>query len=178
MNIPLGPFISLGKTGYNLFSYFFKGPKIDGALKFLDGGQTFFGPSPKNPTDSAVFYGEAINVYDFYSRFQLTLKNTSKYSAYNIRLINGREIFSQYENLEQLTSLDPGESITITCRFLTISVHCKGNETNLYHGIPESKKNKYLTIAYENEARTTFYTQFKIDENEAHNNYLLKAPKK
>jgi hypothetical protein len=178
MKIPLGPFTALGKTGYNLYCYFFKGAKIDASLKFLGSEQRILGASPRNPTDRPVYVADAINVFDFKSRYKLTVKNTSKNTAYNVRLINSNEIFTSHEEIEPLTSLSSGESISITCWFITPSVHAKGYETKSYHGIPKEKKNKTLIIAYDNEARITFYTKFTIDETQALNEYLLKLPKK
>lgn len=178
MQIPLVPFISLGKKGYNLYSYLFKGPKIDASLKFLHSGQAYLGASSQNPKDRPVYVGDAVNVYNFRSKYKLLLKNTSKYTAYNVRLINSTEIFSSHEEIEQLTSLNSGENISIICWFITPSVNAKGYETKRYHGIPEEKRNKTLLIAYDNEARKTFYTRFTINEKQAINEYMLKLPKK
>lgn len=176
MKIPLAPFIFLGKTGYNLYNYFYKGPKVDASLKLIDSSQKLRGASHLNPTDKPVFFGEAINVFNFTSRFNLTLKNTSKSPAYNIRLVNSKDIFSSNEDIEQLTILNPGESISIICFFHTQEVHVKSFEREIYHGIPKEKKSMPLIVAYENEARTTFYTKFIVDDMNAINNYSLKKP--
>lgn len=175
MKLPIGIFTALGKTGYTLYSYWYKGAKIDASLTFNHSKQVPKGASELNPDDKPVYVGDAIFVFDFVSEYILTLKNASKNPAYNIRLVNHKEIFSFIEPLPALASLEPGQSVTLKCTFQTFNVHVKsGTSKDRYMRIPEKVQDRTLLISYQNEARTTFYTKFKISEDEATNEHTLK----
>jgi|GEM_PF-3337409 len=162
MSLPIGIFTALGKTGYALYSYWRKGAKIDASLTFVQSKQIPKGASSQNPADEPVFVGDAIFVFDFVSEYRLTLKNASNNPAYNIKLLNHRDIFSRVDQLPDLASLEPGASLTLRCTFQVRNVHIKsGTPKDKYMSIPESQLNKPLIISYQNEARATFYTKFK-----------------
>lgn len=177
MGVPIGLFTGMGKIGYNIYSYFYKGAKIDAALNFSGSHQRPHpGVSPKNRQDEATFFRDAIHVFDFKSDYELVLQNASGNPAYNVRLINADEIFSGHDGLMKNMILAPTASVTINCWFTSNNVHIRGSEADKYHGIPSERKNRGLIIAYDNEARVTFYTKFKIDDRNTINEYSLKKP--
>jgi hypothetical protein len=176
MNIPVGPFIAMGKFGYNLYSFLFKGPKVSAALDWIHGEQKNLGASHLNPKDGeAIHFTDAIFVFEFKSHYELVLKNTSRHTAYNIQLLNKREIFSSCEEPEKLASLLPNESLRLKCWFIH-RADLKGSETADRHHIPPHLQGRKLFIVYQNEAQKDFFTQFNVDDKKTENVYLLKRP--
>lgn len=171
-------FVSCGKLGYSLLSYFFKGPKVDASLTHVISRQIPKGVSYLNPINQRIHVGEAINQFEFEVCYELTIKNSSKHPAYNIKFINDKIIFSSNEELEQLESLQPNESKKIQCSFLTKNIHAKGQETQKYLEIPDNIIDVELVISYQNDARTTFYTKYKVNEKQANNTYSFFKPQK
>jgi hypothetical protein len=167
-------FTFLGKFGYNLYSYIYKGPKIDLSLEIFDSSNDRLQTSYKNSPDTPTYMGDAIEVYNFTNNLELILKNTSTYTAYNIKIIEGAELFTLIQPLPQKLSLIANNEFKINCQFIERDVHLKYHELGRHFGVPEYAKNKNLVVSYQNESRNTFYTTFKINDSEAVNTYSLK----
>lgn len=166
----------MGKFGFNLYSFFFKGPKVNAALDWIHGGQTNLGASQLNPKEGTpIHFTEAIYVFEFKVHYELVLKNTSRYTANNIKLLNENEIFSSCEKPEKLASLLPNESLKLKCWFIH-QAHLRGSETNNRHHVPPQIEGKKLIITYQNEAQKDFFTEFTVDDKNVVNKYLLKNP--
>lgn len=176
MKIPIGVFITMGKVGYTLYSYFFKGPKVDLSMEIFDSSQRFLRASDRNISDKPTFIGNFVGVYDFTNNFKLVFQNTSSNPAYNIKISHGVEYFSQILPLPQNLCLQPHEKFEIDCQFLEKNIHASSHEFGRYFGIPNSIRNKDLVITYQNEARNDFYTIFKINSEVTQNEYLIKNP--
>ena len=150
------PFNAVSKFIYPLFSYFFKGAKIDASLEFYKGGGIFNDPNRNS--------------------FKLTLQNNSNFSAYQIKILNAEDIFYSIEKMVPLTSLQPHFSTITFCRFEKYYDPIIGE--NSAYKIPENKIGKFLVISYVNEGRRKFYTKFTIDDNENKSEYSYRNPLK
>ena len=177
MKIPIGLFAVLGKFGYNLYCYIYKGPKIDLSLEVVESAVDYLGESSQNPNDRSISILEGIGVYDFTNTFKLVFKNNSANPAYNIKIIQGKELFHKILPLPQNLSLLPNEKHEIECQIVERGLHLKSSEQGKYVGGPQYAKNKDLIISYQNESRSVFYTCFKISSLEAINSYSLKQNK-
>ena len=164
------------KVGIDLFFYFFKGARIDAALKFNG--------NSRSPKEKVLKAGskpiESDNVYDnndFITKWELKsyglliLKNNSKNYAYNVELVNAKDIFSTITPIEKLTSIAPNEKIELEVQFIQYVMEQYGHEADSHSGIPNSLHDKTLVIQYENESGTKFFTKSYIDYKKIYNIY-------
>ena len=174
LQIPFGLFTIFGKFGYNLFSYLNKGPKIDLHLEIISSEKDLLGTSENNASDSPTLAEDTINVYNFTSNFKLVFKNTSSNPAYNIIILKGQQYFNFINPLPQNLLLLPTDEHTVDCQIVTKNVHASNREFDQYFGVPSEIRNNEIIVSYQNEARNTFYTIFKINHEESKNEYSLR----
>lgn len=149
MKIPINTAVKLVSQ---LYSYFFKGAKIDGSLQYYRGGEE------NDPNRDS---------------FMLTLQNNSKYNAYDIKILNWEDIFYSMDKINPLISLQPLHSMIVFYRFEDSTLD--NFSVNI---IPKDKIGKQLIISYKNEGRNKFYTKFTINDKEPINEYCIRNPLK
>jgi hypothetical protein len=170
---------TIKKVGIDLFFYFLKGARIDAALKFNGNSRSpkerFLKPGSK-PIESDNIYdsNDFVTRWELISYGQLILKNNSKNYAYNIELINAKEIFSTISPLEKLTSIAPNEKLELEVKFIQYVMEDYGHQADQHSGIPKSLHDKILVIQYENESGTKFFTKSYIDYQKIYNVYTTK----
>lgn len=159
-----------------LFSYYFKGAKVDAALVYLKKKTipkgNFVLPGAISLPEGPNYFDQkdTITQWEKTAYFKLILKNNSKYFAYNIDIINTNEIFTHWERLKKLTSLAPNESLELEVNITQLFDLQTGVEPSSMPVIPEEKQNKILEIQYTNESgkklRTRFWISFHKNVNE------------
>jgi len=130
--------------------YVYKGGRIDCALEWVSEGRFGDGVSHQQPDATFLHVVSA----------KLLLKNNSTNPAYNIKLLNAKEIFHNIDFREKLFSLMGNESKQIDVGFIQTLLD-----------IPVHKLNKTLTIQYENERGTKLYTKFLVAFGDPYNQY-------
>ncbi|MES2004326.1 MAG: hypothetical protein V4450_07380 [Bacteroidota bacterium] len=173
----IGP---LKKISVNLFFYFAKGARVDGALQWNGRMRSPRGHYPK-PDAKPLPEGpnvwnrdDMMTVWELLTKAKLILKNNSKNYAYNLSLVNAKEIFSVVPNIPKLTSLAPNEELPIEVEFHQTVHEPTGPEADAHAGIPNVLKNRTLIIQYENEAGTKFFTHSFMDFKIIYNEYRTK----
>jgi len=170
------------KYGVDLFFYFLKGARIDGALQWAGRSRI---PLHEFPRDGAIPLekNETHTVYDatdimrqwkITDRGILTLKNNSKNYAYNIIFLNANNLFDTFPFIPKLTSIPPNEKLELEVSFIQYMVAHGGQETEVLPQIPANKENHYLLIQYENERGTRFITKFMLSFEAIENVYTYK----
>jgi len=177
-HIPLLKYIS--KPAMVLFFYIFKGARVAGALSWQNRIRTrtmadYLKPGAKPIIDNGIEMGYSVNdmilEWQITTNAKLTLKNHSKYFAYNIQMLNAGELFAEYKRLEKLTSLAPNESIEIVVSFEQLCYYSSGIDADKVPDIPKNVEYKYLLIQYENESGKKFLTKFLVTFSVIQNEY-------
>jgi hypothetical protein len=175
MTFPVGIFAALGKAGYKMYAYFFKGPKIDAALKYQAYEKEYISVSPFNNTTDNISSNKILHRYRFTGNYILMLKNNSRNTAYRISLSNASTIFSSFDHIHQLEHLEPGQKLELKITFTHIA-DLTDAESDKVPSIPWESHNKYLIIVYQNEAGNNFFTRFKISDRDSINTYNIGLP--
>lgn len=170
------------KLGIDLFYYFFKGARLDGALQWAGRSRRPLHEFPRpnatpvesTPSNVVYDYRDILRQWEIKVNGILTLKNNSKNFAYNVILMNAKELFATCENISKLTSIAPNDKLELKVSFVQYMVAHGGNETEVLPDIPPEKENKYLLIQYENERGTHFLTKFALSFTEIRNEYTYK----
>lgn len=172
---------NLKGIGINLFYYFAKGARVSAALQWNGRLRSPTGnayprsgalPIVENGIPIAFSADDIIREWRIVVKANLVLKNNSKYHAYNVQILNGTEIFTNYyEQLDKLTSLAPNESIIIKVEFVQVCYKPSGLEADELPAIPEEKENSILQIQYENESGTKLLTKFIVSFSGTHNEF-------
>ncbi|MDE3183215.1 MAG: hypothetical protein KGM16_07345 [Bacteroidota bacterium] len=163
---------------FDLFLYYFKGAKVVAALHYIKRSRhstgSYVRPGAKHLPEGENYFDstDMINVWEIKGFFTLTLKNNSKYFAYNLRLLNP-EIFTYCEKLKPLTSLAPNESISLIVNIVQIHHSVSGVDAGAQPIIPVNLKNSILQIEYTNEAGTKLKTLFSIDTDKITNQHYF-----
>lgn len=176
MIFPIGLLAALGKAGYKVGAYFFKGPKIDAALEYQSCEKECISVSPFNTVTGSNPANKVLNRYRFTGNYILVLKNNSRNQAYYISMLNASEIFSSFDHIHQLEHLESGQKLELKISFSYIADMTEP-ASNQAPSIPWESLNKNLVIAYQNEAGNKFYTLFKVSDREICNTYHLILPK-
>ena len=175
----------LGDYGIKLFFFFAKGARIDAALQKGTRIRTrTMNDFPKPDAEVIVVNGQTVyNAEDILMGWRietqgnLILKNNSKNHAYNIILLNAKEIFDEIQPLKKLTSLAPNETIEIPIKFIQGCHADSGLVADKLPDIPKDKENKILNIQYENESGTKLLTRFFISFTQIYNEYTYSKSK-
>jgi hypothetical protein len=170
----------LKKVSVNLFFYFAKGARVDAALQWNGSSRSPRGHYPK-PGATPLPEGpnvwdrdDMITVWELITKAKLILKNNSKYHAYNLLLINAKELFRFAPNIPKLASLAPNEELSLDVEFQQTVHESTGPEADAHAGIPKQMENRTLIIQYENEAGTRLFTHSHIDLETVYNEYRTK----
>ena len=103
------------------------------------------------------------------------LKNNSRNPGYRISLVNASTIFSSFDHIHPIEHLESGQKLELKVTFTYIA-DLTDSESNKVPSLPWESLNKYLIIAYQNEAGNNFFTRFKISDRESINTYHLGLP--
>lgn len=99
---------SIKKIGIDLFFYYFKGARIDGALIWngrnrlrtkIDHLVPNAKPIIENEIPIAYDANDILMGFQIITKAQLELKNNSKNFAYNLHLLNAKELFSEFKDI-------------------------------------------------------------------------------
>ncbi len=146
---------TLKKIGIDLFFYFVKGARVAAALSWSGRSRTRTmidylktGANPIIEDGKAIAYNaeDIIRGWEVITKAKLTLKNHSKYHAYNIELLNANEIFTEHKKMNKLTSLAPNESIEIDVTFQQNVHYASGIEVDKLPSISKEVEFKVLLI--------------------------------
>jgi len=167
------------KYGIEVFFYFVKGARVDGALQWAGRSRRplLEYPSPEaTPIEiqgNQIVYDAAdiLRQWEIIVRGTLILKNNSKNYAYNVILLNAKELFHTSGAISKLTSIAPDGKLEISVSFIQYMVARSGMETEVLPDIPADKANRYLLIQYENERGTKFLTKFLLSFTDSYNVY-------
>jgi len=164
----------------DLFRFFFKGARVDAALTRtgrlrLNAGDANIkeGALPVDIGDGRIAYNaeDIIRRWIVKTQAKLTLKNNSSYPAYNVILLNAKEIFDTYERMPTLLSLAPNEEREFKIEFIQTHFSYSGVDADNLPAIPPEKQNMRLGIQYQNERGTKMRTDFRISFGEPSNEY-------
>ncbi|KAA9034446.1 hypothetical protein FW778_22460 [Ginsengibacter hankyongi] len=163
---------------FDLFLYYFKGAKVVAALHYIKRSRhstgSYVRPGAMHLPEGENYFDakDMINIWEIKGFFGLTLKNNSKYFAYNLQILNP-EVFTYCAKLKPLTSLAPNESITLDVNIIQSYHSVSGVDADAQPIIPISLKNSILQIQYTNEAGTRLKTLFFIDNEKITNQHYF-----
>lgn len=159
----------------DLFRYFTKGARIDAALEFEFRHRHNAGDVGLKPGSSPIEFSpgkfgynaeDLIRKWEISTKYKLKLKNNSTATAYNVTLLNSKEIFSEIEPIPKLLSIAPNEEIKFEVEFRQLHFGYSGVDADNLPGIPAEKEHRILNIQYQNEAGTKMYTKFWVSSTD------------
>ncbi|MES2132673.1 MAG: hypothetical protein V4506_10000 [Bacteroidota bacterium] len=173
--------VSVISTGFKTFigalippikKKYFDQPRIYFVLKFDSSGQRSKGISSRNDLTSPTFVTEVIYNFELTWDYQISFRNNSEYTAYNLKLIKPvfDKSFKIIPNIDSFKPLSPNNEINAIARF-SLSYEGTGTTSEIIlKNKPAILTSGEFIVEYTNANGTKFITKYnnKLDEDKRH----------
>ena len=151
---------------------YFDQPKIYLVFNLQSASQTPKGLSSKNDLTAPIFVTEAVYNFDLTWDYQISLRNNSEYTAYNLKLTAPPfdTSFKLVQAIDSLKPLSPNNEITTLVRFYLFYEGTGATSNILLQNKPEKLASGEFILEYTNAGGTKFLTKYdnRLEEDKRH----------